>query len=112
MFGSALSGINSSSSAVSLPEPISGASTSESMTDSLDPGATTEATAGVGGGTETLSTMSIGSRKSRTSSGSSGTQVTIHVNIAQASPEEAKKFARLVKEQLEEEKSLSNVGSR
>lgn len=104
-----------------IPQSISGPDTSGMMGTSSEELAGNNSQTAVGGGYEpgglqevdsTLSSMSMGAKKSRSVSGSSGTQVTIHVNIAQASPEEAKRFAKLVKEQLEEEKMLAKVGNK
>lgn len=49
---------------------------------------------------------------SPTSGGSSSPQVTINVSIASASEEEARRFARVVKQQLEEDSFVHRMGAR
>lgn len=60
------------------------------------------------GETSALATTSIGARKA--SGGRSTTNhVTIHLNIAKATDDEAKRFAAMLKKNLEEEKLLKNM---
>jgi hypothetical protein len=71
--------------------------------------------AAVGGGEETLGIagVSSGNVGSTTASRkSSKSNVTINVTIASASETEARRFAKLVKQQLEEDSVLSSMGSK
>lgn len=69
----------------------------------------------IGGGEEPLGASGItsgnvGSNGNTISSKSSKSQVTINVTIASASESEARRFAKLVKQQLEEESVLTSMG--
>lgn len=69
----------------------------------------------IGGGEEPLGASGItsgnvGSNGNNVSNKSSKSQVTINVTIASASESEARRFAKLVKQQLEEESVLTSMG--
>jgi hypothetical protein len=71
----------------------------------------------VGGGEEPLGVSGItsggiGSIENSLSSRSSKANVTINLTIASASESEAKRFAKLVKQQLEEDSMLTSMGSK
>jgi hypothetical protein len=71
----------------------------------------------VGGGEQPLgvsgaSSSSVSSTETNLSGNSSKSQVTINVTIASASEAEARRFAKLVKKELEEESVLTSMGRR
>jgi hypothetical protein len=111
-------------SGVNLPEPISGA-TQNRMGNSGRNRALQSASPGTGGGEgspiaqlssefqqqDSMQTNSS-NRGSILGNKSSGAKVTINLTIASASEAEAKRFAKLVKDQLEEDSMLSSMGSK
>jgi hypothetical protein len=111
-------------SGVNLPEPISGA-TQNSMGNSGRNRALQSVSPGTGGGEgspiaqlssefqqqDSMQTNSS-NRGSILGNKSSGAKVTINLTIASASEAEAKRFAKLVKDQLEEDSMLSSMGSK
>jgi hypothetical protein len=69
----------------------------------------------VGGGEEPLGASGISSSGisgTRSSGRSSKTHVTINLTVASASESEARRFAKLVKQQLEEDSVLTSMGSK
>jgi len=115
--------LGSNSSGVSLPEPIGNTSSGMMGTD-LNSLLNSGESSGVGGGYEpqglsegtnlssAISRSNSGSLSSQRRSGVYKPQVTINVTIARASEGEAKRFAKMVKEELEEDKMLDRIGGK
>jgi hypothetical protein len=130
ILGSVLSGgagsfgnIGPNSSGVNLPEPIGNTSSGMMGTD-LNALLGSGESSGVGGGyepqglsegTSLSSAISRSNSGSMSSNGRSGVykpQVTINVTIGRASDSEAKRFAKMVKEELEEDRMLDRIGGK
>jgi hypothetical protein len=115
--------IASNSSGVNLPEPIGNTSSGMMGTD-LNALLNSGESSGVGGGyepqglsegTNLSSAISRSNSGSISSNGRSGVykpQVTINVTIARASEGEAKRFAKMVKDELEEDRMLDRIGGK
>jgi murein DD-endopeptidase MepM/ murein hydrolase activator NlpD len=111
-------------SGVNLPEPISGSTQNRMQSSKLNKTLQSVST-GTGGGEgdpiaqlssafESQESMQTSGSRKGTSLGnkSSGSKVTINLTIASASDAEARRFAKLVKAQLEEDSMLSSMGSK
>jgi hypothetical protein len=115
--------VASNSSGVNLPEPIGNTSSGMMGTD-LNALLGSGESSGVGGGyepqglsegTSLSSAISRSNSGSMSSNGRSGVykpQVTINVTIGRASDSEAKRFAKMVKEELEEDRMLDRIGGK
>jgi hypothetical protein len=112
------------SAATNLPKPIKGPSGSGMMGSNLDSFTGTLRSRGAGGGYEpaglsetrtsgatVLETISESSPITTTTRSSKST-VTINLTIAQASDSEARRFAKMVKEHIEEDNMLDKMGRR
>jgi hypothetical protein len=99
-------------SVADIPDSISGSRRSSMMGTQLSKLLRNNSPA-VGGGEEPLGVAGVSSSNVSTnkqSGKSSKSNVTINVTIASASETEARRFAKLVKQQLEEESVLTSMG--
>jgi hypothetical protein len=120
--GGSLGASPTTSSSISLPEPIR-APSSSGMMGETNLGSSTSMTgseSAVGGGYDLGGTNGIDygsnainlSKKGSKSSLGLAANVTINLSIAQASAAEAKTFAKMVKDILEEDKLVGRMGSK
>jgi murein DD-endopeptidase MepM/ murein hydrolase activator NlpD len=107
--GGILAGV-SNTAGTSLPKPISGRGGQSQLTRVLSNNGSAiggaEGYMGASGSTSSdMDTLSVGGKSAKT-------QVTINVTVAKASESEARRFAKMVKQQLEEDSTLTSMGSK